>query len=146
MTVVLDSWAVLGYLEDAEPSASLVAGLLDDARPLMSWINLGEVHDVVRRAHGEDDATETVGDLLDVIEMRLPDERLVLDAARLKADHPMVYAEAFGAALAIAEDATSWTGDPELLVDRSPWRPLGGSSDGEIVCAAVHLARYFARS
>ena len=122
MTVVLDSWAVLRYLEDAEPSASLVAGLLDDERPLMSWINLGEVHYVVRRSHGENDATETVRDLRDVIEMRLPDERLVLGAARLKADHPMAYADAFGAALAIAEDATLWTGDPELLVDGSPWR------------------------
>lgn len=122
MTVVLDSWAVLRYLEDAEPSASLIADLLDDERPLMSWINLGEVHYVVRRAHGEDDATETVRDLRDVIEMRLPDERLVLDAARLKADHPMAYADAFSAALAIAEDATLWSGDPELLVDGSPWR------------------------
>lgn len=122
MTVVLDSWAVLRYLEDVEPSASLVADLLEDERPLMSWINLGEVHYIVRRAHGEEDAVETVRDLRDVIEVRLPDERLVLDAARLKADHPMAYADAFGAALAIAEDATLWTGDPELLADGSPWR------------------------
>lgn len=122
MTVVLDSWAVLRYLEDTEPSASLVASLLDDERPLMSWINLGEVYYVVCRAHGEDEATETVRDLRDVIEMRLPDERLVLDAARLMADRPFAYADAFGAALAIAEDATIWTGDPELLVDGSPWR------------------------
>ena len=61
-------------------------------------------------------------DLRDVIDARLPDERLVLDAARLKADHPMAYADAFGAALAVAEDATLWTGDPELLVDGSRWR------------------------
>lgn len=122
MTVVLDSWAVLRYLENTEPAATLVADLLDDGRPLMSWINLGEVHDIVRRAHGEDDATETVRDLRGVIDLRLPDERLVLDAARLKADHPMAYADAFGAALAVAEDATLWTGDPELLVGGSPWR------------------------
>ena len=122
MTVVLDSWAVLRYLENAEPAASLVADLLDEDRPLMSWINLGEVHYVLRRAHGEDDAIETVRDLRDVIDVRLPDERLVLDAARLKADHPMAYADAFGAALAAAQDATLWTGDPELLPDGSPWR------------------------
>ena len=53
-TVDLDSWAVLRHLENAEPSASLVAGLLDDQRPLLSWINLGEI-----------------------IDARLPDERVV---------------------------------------------------------------------
>ena len=122
MTVVLDSWAVLRYLENADPAATLVADLLDGGRPLMSWINLGEVHYVLRRAHGEHDAIEAVRDLRDVIDVRLPDERLVLDAARLKADHPMAYADAFGAALAVAEAATLWTGDPELLVDGSAWR------------------------
>ncbi len=121
MTVVLDSWAVLRYLENVEPTAGLVAKLLDDDRPLMSWINLGEVHYILRRSHGEDDAVEAVRDLRDVINFRLPDERLVLDAARLKADHLMAYADAFGAALAIAEEATLWTGDPELLVEGSPW-------------------------
>jgi len=121
MTVVLDSWAVLRYLENADPTAGLVAKLLDGDRPLMSWINLGEVHYILRRSHGEDDAVEAVRDVRDVIDVRLPDERLVLNAARLKADHPMAYADAFGAALAIAEEATLWTGDPELLVDGSPW-------------------------
>ena len=122
MTVVLDSWAVLRYLENADPAATLIADLLDDGRPLMSWINLGEVHYVLRRVRGEDDAIETVRDLRDLIDVRLPNERLVLDAARLKADHPMAYADAFGAALAIAEHATLWTGDPELLLDGSQWR------------------------
>lgn len=122
MTVVLDSWAVLRYLENADPAATLIADLLDDDRPLMSWINLGEVHYVLRRAQGEDDATETVRDLRDLIDVRLPNERLVLEAARLKADHPMAYADAFGPALAVAEDATLWTGDPELLLDGSRWR------------------------
>ncbi len=122
MTVVLDSWAVLRYLENTEPMATLVADLLADHRPLMSWINLGEVHYVLRRTHGEDDAVEAVRDLRSVLDARLPDERLVLDAARIKADYPMAYADAFGAALAIAEEATLWTGDPELLVDGARWR------------------------
>ena len=122
MTIVLDSWAVLRFLENAQPSADLVAALLDEQRPLMSWINLGEVHYVVRRAHGEGAAMETVRDLRDVLDVRLPDERTVLDAARIKADHPMAFADAFGAALAIAERATLWTGDPELLVGGAPWQ------------------------
>ena len=96
--------------------------LLGAVKPLMSWINLGEVHYVLRRLHGEDAATETVRDLRDVIDARLPDERLVVDAARIKADQPMAYADAFAVALTVASDATLWTGDPELLVDGSPWR------------------------
>ncbi len=122
MTVVLDSWAVLRYLENNEPAATLVSDLLATQRPLMSWINLGEVHYIVCRMHGDASATETVRDLRDVVDARLPDERLVLAAAGLKAEHPMAYADAFGAALAIAADAALWTGDPELLVDGAPWR------------------------
>ncbi len=122
MTVVVDSWAVLRYLEDTNPVAEAVSDLLDREKPLMSWINLGEVHYVLRRLHGEDAATETVRDLRDVIDARLPDERLVVDAARIKADHPVAYADAFAAALTIAGDATLWTGDPELLVDGASWR------------------------
>ena len=121
MTVVLDSWAVLRYLEDAHPAAEAVADLLEHEKPLISWINLGEVHYVLRRLQGEDAATETVRDLRDVIDARLPDERLVLDAARIKADHPMAYADAFAAALTVASDATLWTGDPELTVDNAAW-------------------------
>jgi predicted nucleic acid-binding protein len=122
VTAVLDSWAVLRFLENAEPAASAVAALLDDERPLMSWIDVGEVHYVIRRSHGEEAATGTVRDLRDVIDVRLPDERMVLDASRIKSDHPMAYADAFGAALAVSEGATLWTGDPELLVEGSPWR------------------------
>ncbi len=122
MTVVLDSWAVLRYLGDASPAAEAVSDLLGQEKPLMSWINLGEVHYVLRRLHGEDAATETVRDLRDVIDARLPDESLVVDAARIKADHPMAYADAFAAALTLASDATLWTGDPELLLDESSWR------------------------
>lgn len=122
MTVVLDSWAVLRYLEGAEPAAQLVAELVDEQRPLMSWINLGEVHYILRRAHGEDAAIETIRDLRDEIDARPPDETIVLEAARIKADHPVSFADAFGAALAANEDADLWTGDPELLVSGAPWR------------------------
>jgi len=122
VTVVLDSWAVLRYLEDAGPAAETISDLLGRETPLISWINLGEVHYVLRRLHGEDAATETVRDLRDVVDARLPDERLVIDAARIKADRPMAYADAFAAALTVASDATLWTGEPALLVDESSWR------------------------
>jgi predicted nucleic acid-binding protein len=121
VTVVLDSWAILRYLEDTGPGAGKVARLLHRERPLMSWINLGEVFYVVRRVHDEGVATSTVRDLRDVVTAELPDEAMVLDAARIKAAHPLAYADAFAAAAAIRHDATLWTGDPELLVPDAPW-------------------------
>ena len=52
----------------------------------------------------------------------LPDDERIIDAARIKAEHPMAYADAFAAATAMAHDATLWTGDPELLVHDATWR------------------------
>ena len=121
-TGVLDSWAVLRFLEDSHPAATAVDDLLEHSRPLMSWINLGEVHYVLRRAAGEDAAVETIRDLRARIDVRLPDESQVLTAARIKADNPMSYADAFAVALALDSDAEVWTGDPEILVENAPWR------------------------
>jgi hypothetical protein len=45
-----------------------------------------------------------------------------LVAALLDEQQPMAVADAFGAALAVAERATLWTGDPELLVAYALWR------------------------
>ena len=110
------------YLEDAGPAAARVAKLLDRERPLMCWINLGEVFYILRRRGGEHAAADTVRDLRSAVDVRLPDERLVIDAARIKADHSMMHADAFAAALTIKNDAVLWTGDPELLVARAPWK------------------------
>ena len=122
MTVVLDSWAVIRYLEDAQPAAPAVTELLSADRPVMSWINLGEVFYVIRRGFGEESAHSTVRDLRVEVAPELPNESRVLEAARIKAEYPMAYADAFAAATAIAHDATLWTGDPELLIEDAPWR------------------------
>jgi predicted nucleic acid-binding protein len=122
VTVVLDSWAVLRYLEDAAPAAEQVSDLLASQRPRMSWINLGEVFYVIRRLHDDQQATDTVRDLRDVLDAELPDANRVVEAARIKAEHPLAYADAFAAATAIAAKAELWTGDPELLVAGSSWR------------------------
>ncbi len=121
-TVVLDSWAVLRFLEDSPPAAAAVEELLEHSRPLMSWINLGEVHYVLRRAAGQDAAIETLRDLRARIDVRLPDESQILTAAQIKADNPMSYADAFAVALALDSDAELWTGDPEILIANAPWR------------------------
>ena len=122
MPVVVDSWAILRYLEDSGPAADAVAALFETERPVMSWINLGEVFSVLHRVHGERAAAETVRDLRDVVSADLPVVSRVLDAARIKAEHRLAYADAFAAATAVVLHAELWTGDPELLVDGAPWR------------------------
>ncbi len=121
MTTVLDSWAVLRYLEDEGDAASAVAELLTAERPVISWINLGEVFYVIRRSGGETAASSTVRDLRDVIDTELPDVQRVLQAGRIKSEYPLAYADAFAAATAQAHDAELWTGDPELLVENASW-------------------------
>ena len=122
MTVVLDSWAVLRLLEGTEPAASRVQAELDgDSRPVMSWINLGEVFSIVRRLHGHEAAESVVRDLRPQLDLDLPDATRVLEAATIKADHAMAYADAFAAATALAHRATLLTGDPELLLAGAPW-------------------------
>jgi predicted nucleic acid-binding protein len=121
MTTVLDSWAVLRYLEDTSPAASDVAELLTAERPIISWINLGEVFYVLRRAAGEEAASSTVRDLREFLIAELPNDERVLQAGRIKSDFPLAYADAFAAATAHAHDAELWTGDPALLVENAPW-------------------------
>lgn len=122
MNAVLDSWAVLRYLEGAEPAYSQISTLLDAERPVMSWINLGEVFYVLHRRAGEAEANGAVRDLRTVVEAELPTGDRVMAAARIKATHALSYADAFAAATARAHDVPVWTGDPELLVVGAPWR------------------------
>jgi predicted nucleic acid-binding protein len=122
MTFVLDSWAVLRLLEGTEPAAGRVEQVVAEGRPVMSWINLGEVFYIVRRDQGDTEAHEVVRDLRLRLDLDLPSEHRVLTAAAIKADHPMAYADAFAAAAAAVHDATLLTGDPELLLDGASWR------------------------
>ena len=120
MIFALDSWAVLRLLEGAEPAATRVQTVLEQ-RPVMSWINMGEIFSVVQRARGADVARDAARDLELHLSLDLPTRQLVLRAASIKAEHAMAYADAFAAATAMAHDATLLTGDPELLVPGAPW-------------------------
>ena len=61
---------------------------------------------------GEEAASSTLRDLRDVVSPEVPGESRIIEAARIKATHPMAYPDAFAAATAIAHDATLWTGYP----------------------------------
>ena len=115
MTACLDSWAVIAWLEGQEPARSIVVETLDAGRPWMSWLNLGEVADQLERRRGADEAALVVARLRAALALDDVTPSRVLAAARLKAAHPIAFADCFAAATATAHDAVLLTGDPELL-------------------------------
>lgn len=131
MTAVLDSWAIMRLLEGSEPSASRVQKLIDSGDAVISWINLGEIYYVLARSLGDDAAAATVRDIESRVEAVLPDRLLILDAARIKAEHRMSYADAFAAATAVRFAAPLWTGDPELLIAGASWTPFDPAGSAE---------------
>ena len=120
MTECLDSWAVLAWLEGEEPAASRVQEALV-SRPVMSWINVGEVAYVVERRAGADRSRDVVRELRRFLNLDLPTEGRVIEAARVKAGHRMAYADAFAVATALAHGADLLTGDPEILHRDASW-------------------------
>ncbi|MCC7117199.1 MAG: type II toxin-antitoxin system VapC family toxin [Anaerolineales bacterium] len=128
---VLDTWAVIAYLED-EPSGEQVEDLIATAHeeqiPLyMSVVNVGEVWYTLAREISEEEANASVKSLRDLrIQFEPADWETTQEAARFKSRHKMSYADAFAAALTKSLKAELVTGDHEF-------KPL----DGEIKIAWV---------
>lgn len=81
----------------------------------MSWLNLGEVASLIERRHGREHAADVVQQLRAALLLDDVTAERVLGAARIKAAHPIAFADCFAAATAAAHRATLLTGDPELL-------------------------------
>jgi predicted nucleic acid-binding protein len=116
---VLDSWALLCYLEE-ESGYEKIIHLFDKAAELsepllMSVINWGEVYYQVARRYGEPQAQE-IERLIQSFPVRVidADRELTREAARLKASKRLAYADCFAAALARSKKAELYTGDPEF--------------------------------
>ena len=103
-----------------EPVASRVEGSLLD-RPIMSWINLCEVANVIECPSGAGRSRSVVREHRRVLTMEAPSPGRTLEAARLKANHAVAYADTFALATAIAHGATLLTGDPELCDRGMGW-------------------------
>lgn len=123
MKVVLDSWAVLRWLEGVDPAARTVQAAVDEGA-VVNWVNVAEVFYVLWRHSGEQLAEETLADLRASLELDDATPSRVLAAARIKAEFPMALGDAFAAATAAAFDAPLLTGDPELIDRRGPWRTV----------------------
>ena len=117
--IVLDSWAIMAYLED-EPAGQKVGDVIADAheqdiRLLMSVVNVGEVWYIIARETSPADAESSVTELRQLgIDFVEADWLLAREAARYKSKHRMSYADCFAAALTKQKDAVLLTGDPEF--------------------------------
>ncbi|MDR7523322.1 MAG: PIN domain-containing protein [Armatimonadota bacterium] len=116
---VLDTSAILAFLGD-EPGAEAVERLLRGARAgrhevLVCSITLMELFSTALRAHGEDMAARLAA-LAKTwpVKSVYPDDKLLLQAGRLKATYRLSVADALVAGVAIMQDATLIHKDPEL--------------------------------
>lgn len=124
---VLDTSAILAFL-GGEPGADRVEHLLRGARTgrhevLVCSITLMELFYTAMRVKGEDAAVRLLA-LVKAwpLEWVYPDEKVLLQAGRLKASHRLSVADALVAAVARMQGATLVHKDPEL-------EPLKGQVD-----------------
>ncbi len=116
---VLDSYALLAYFQ-AESAGPAVRALFEDARDsravlYASLINVGEMYYIMQRHQGRHRADEMLRDLRALpIGLSSATEERIMAAARIKAEKPLSYADAFAAALAQELGARLVTGDPEF--------------------------------
>ena len=121
-SIVLDSFALIGYLEN-EAFSSRVETLLKQAREgknliYLHAIHLGEVYYIILREQGQDLADLAYARIraFPLTYIEIIDEELLRTAATLKAKYPISYADAFAAAMAVMNNAFLLTGDPEFRV------------------------------
>jgi uncharacterized protein len=119
-TVVVDSFAMLAFM-NKESSASTVLQRIEKAEHgtlilLMSAINAGEVYYILARRKSQADARIWAEQIMPSlpIEIVVPNLEDIMNAAFLKSQYPISYADAFAASLALQRTGPLLTGDPEF--------------------------------
>jgi ribonuclease VapC len=116
---LFDSHALLAFFQK-ENGAEVVAGILrkalrDDLECLICVINLGEIVYLTKRRFGDGKKLEVLGHIHQLGLTVLPaSDPLVFQAAEIKAEYPISYADCFALACALNHSAVLVTGDPEF--------------------------------
>ena len=117
---VLDSWALLGWLQGEPRARDVVRRTLRQAETgkldlAMSWINMGEVFYLLSKRVGNKRAEAFLSQVPSMpFQLVLPDKETVIGAARWQSQFPIAYADAFAVETARWFQARLITGDPEL--------------------------------
>lgn len=116
---ILDSYALMAYLGD-EPGRARLEELLSAAKDghctlLLCMIKFGEILNITERRRGLVMA-QSVQALIEDLPIEILDvsRNLILDAAHIKAQYALSYADAFVVAAAQRKGGTILTGDPEF--------------------------------
>jgi predicted nucleic acid-binding protein len=116
---LFDSHALLAFFQK-ENGAEVVARILNetfeqDTDRLVCVMNLGEIIYLTKRRFGEEKKMEILGRIHQLGMRVLPvSDSLVYQAAELKAEYPIAYADCFALACAMDLSAVLVTGDPEF--------------------------------
>ena len=118
-SIVLDSWAIMAYLEDeqsAERVAEIIADAHDDGVPLMmTVVNAGEIWYIIARRTNPSEADRAIRMLQEIgIKFIDADWPLSRIAAGFKVKGNISFADCFAATLAKQQKATLVTGDVEF--------------------------------
>jgi predicted nucleic acid-binding protein len=117
---IVDSWGVLEWVYRNEPAASRFRSRLDAAdegniQLLTSRITFGEINYNIRRRERRGEIPRHAYDFTSLPWRILSlDDALVDEAADLKTNFPISFADCFVAALAIRYNAPVITGDPDF--------------------------------
>jgi PIN domain nuclease of toxin-antitoxin system len=114
VSVCLDSWAILSWLDGEEPALSRIEGLIA-TRPVVSWVNLVEVYYRIERDHGRIAADDTLASLRGALSLDLPGTARMIEVARLKARATIALGDCFAVMTAAAHGLVLLTGDPKIL-------------------------------
>jgi PIN domain nuclease of toxin-antitoxin system len=114
VTVCLDSWAILAWLDGEEPALSRVEASIPE-RPVVSWVNVVEVYYRIERDHGRIAADDTLASLRAALSLDLPGTARMVEAARFKARASIALGDCFAVTTAAAHGLVLLTGDPEII-------------------------------
>jgi ribonuclease VapC len=116
---VFDSHSLLAFFQN-EPGAEAVADILRNAmksgeKRVICVINLGEILYMTKRRFGDAKKMEVLTRVHQLgIEVLSVADSLVYEAAELKAQYPISYADCFALACARERSAALVTGDPDF--------------------------------
>lgn len=117
--ILLDSFALLAYLKK-ENNYSKIMDLLnstsDDCSIIMNEINVGECYYIIARERGIKEADYFIETILPNLPINIIPNSFshIIDASRIKVNHPVSYADCFAVSTALREKAIIVTGDPDF--------------------------------